>query len=397
MSILFTSKNIGNVKIKNRFIHAPTHENMATEKGEVTGELIKRYRNIAQGGAGLIIPGFMYVHPVGKCIEFQTGIHQDEMIPGLTELAKVVHEEGSKILFELTHAGRQTKRKIIGQTPIAPSIGKKDPVFRVKPREMTIDEIREAINWYSEAAQRAVESGADGVHIGAGAGYLVNQFLSPFFNHRTDEWGGSDENRFRFLKDIILASRRTIPKDTALTVKLNVNDYTPEEGVTPDLAKKYADWLVETGIDGLEIATGTMSYSSMNLWLGDVPVSDYARLMPSYMRPLAWFVIRGWVGKYDLTEGWNLETAKMIKAVLGETPLFLVGGLRRLHHMEEIIQNGYADFISLSRPLIREPDLVNKFQKGEAEVSSCNSCNKCTGAMLNNLPTRCYQRETSSP
>jgi len=397
MSILFTSKNIGNVKIKNRFIHAPTYEAMATEKGEVTGELIDRYRNIAQGGAGLIIPGFMYVHPVGKCIEFQTGIHQDEMIPRLTELVKVVHEKGSKIFFELTHAGRQTYRKTIGQTPIAPSTAKKDPLFRVKPKEMTIDEIHEAIHAYSEAARRAVESGADGVHISAAAGYLGHEFLSPFFNQRTDEWGGSDENRFRFLKEIILASRRKMPKDTALTVKLNVNDYTPKEGVTPDLAKKYALWLVETGIDGLEIASGTISYSSMNMWLGDVPVSDYVNMMPSYMKPLAWLVIRGWVGKYDLIEGWNLEAAKMIKAVLGETPLFLVGGLRRRDHMEEIIQKGYSDFISLCRPLIREPDLVNKFQKGEADVSSCNSCNKCIGAVLNNLPIRCYRLQTSSP
>jgi 2,4-dienoyl-CoA reductase-like NADH-dependent reductase (Old Yellow Enzyme family) len=202
MSILFEPLNLGNVQIKNRFVHSATYEAMALETGEVSDQLIKKYQILAKGEVGLIIPGFMYVHPLGRSYTYQTGIHNDRMIPGLRKLVEAVHREGGKIAFQLVHAGRQTTKAIIGQTPIAPSSKGRDPINFVKPKEMNPNQIREVIQAFCMAAHRAVESGADGIQLHAAHGYLINQFLSPFFNHRGDEWGGSDANRFRFLKEL---------------------------------------------------------------------------------------------------------------------------------------------------------------------------------------------------
>ncbi len=213
MSILFTPINIGDVQIKNRFIHSATYEVMALETGEVSDKLIKRYQNLAKGEVGLIIPGHVYVHPLGRAHRQQSGIHSDEMIPGLRNLVGAVHQEGGKIAFQLNHAGRQTTKAMIGKTPIGPSGRGRDPVNFVKPREMNINQIQEVIQAFGIAACRAVEAGADGIQLHAAHGYLINQFLSPFFNQRKDEWGGSDANRFRFLKEIILEVRNKLPKE----------------------------------------------------------------------------------------------------------------------------------------------------------------------------------------
>ena len=158
------------------------------------------------------------------------------------------------MVFQLVHAGRQTTKAVIGQTPIGPSDKGRDPINFVKPKKMTEEQIREVIQAFGKAASRAIEAGADGVQIHAAHGYLVNQFLSPFFNRRTDDWGGSDENRFRFLREIILETRRVLPEGMPILVKLNTHDHTPQEGVTPPLATRYAKWLAELGIDGLELS-----------------------------------------------------------------------------------------------------------------------------------------------
>ena len=390
-SVLFTSKKIGPIEVKNRFVAAAIYESMATGTGEVTDQLVRRYHAIAKGKAGLIIPGYMYVNPTGKGSKFETGIYEDRMISGLKKLTVAVHEQGSKIFFELSHAGRQTTKELVGQIPLAPSVGKTDLVFRTKPREMTNGEIKQTICDFGEAARRATESGADGIHICAAGGVLLNQFLSPYFNRRTDDWGGSEENMYRILRETIQTCRKTMKKSMALTVKLNTNDYTPKRGITPELAKKYAGWLSQDGIDGLETNTGTIAYSNMSISRGQVPVSEYVKALPMWERPIGWLVVRRWVGKYNFEEGWNLPDARLMKTAIGEMPLMLVGGLRRLATMQKIVESGEADFISICRPLVREPNLINKFRTSQAEVAACISCNKCAGQVFNNLPLRCMQ------
>ena len=390
MSILFDPMTLGNLEIKNRFVHSATYESMAEQAGDVTDQLVERYKKLAQGEVGLIIPGMMYVHPLGRAVKHQIGIHHDDMIPGLKKLTEAVHHEGGRIAFQLAHAGRQTIKGIIGQTPLGPSAKGRDPVNFVKPKAMSEDQIHDAIQAFGLAASRAVEAGADGIQLHAAHTYLINQFLSPFFNHRTDAWGGSVENRFRFLKEVVVETKKALPEGMPLLVKLNTRDHTPQEGITPPLAATYAGWLVELGIDGLELSCGSTLYAWANMSRGSIPVDELVESLPWWKKPIGRIVMNRMVGKYDLEEGYNLKAATMIKPTIGGIALFLVGGLRRISHMEEIVRNGHADLISMSRPFIREPSIVKKMREGSTDTVSCVSCNRCFAAVVNNMPLRCY-------
>jgi 2,4-dienoyl-CoA reductase-like NADH-dependent reductase (Old Yellow Enzyme family) len=392
MSILFKPLKLNDVQIRNRFVHSATYEVMSLETGEVSDRLIKRYQTLARGEIGLIIPGYMYIHPTGRAYKYQTGIHTDDMIPGLKKITDAIHKEGGKIMFQLVHAGRQTTKAVIGSTPIAPSSRGRDPINFVKPREMSSDEIQDVIRAFGAAAKRAVKAGADGIQLHAAHGYLISQFLSPFFNHRKDEWGGSELNRFRFLKEVILNVRESIPKGMPILVKLNVNDYTPRNGVLPSLAVNYAAWLAELKISGLEISCGTAMYSFMNMCRGDVPVKELVDSLPMWKKPLGKLIMKNMAGKYNLEEGYNLEAAKMIKPVLGSIPLFVVGGLRKVSHMKEVLEKHYADGISMCRPFIREPFIVKKIKEGKASAVACVSCNRCLAALPANIPVQCYNK-----
>ncbi|MGD9115300.1 MAG: NADH:flavin oxidoreductase, partial [Desulfobacterales bacterium] len=383
---------IGNVEIRNRFVCSATHEAMAKKTGEVSDELIRRYEKLAKGGVGMSITGLMNVHVSGRGYKNQTGIHDDSMIPGLRKLVDTVHQAGGKIAFQIAHCGRQTTKHMIGQTPLAPSSRGRDPMYFVKPKEMTEDEIVEIVRAFGAAARRAREAGADAIQLHAAHGYLISEFLSPFFNIRTDSWGGSDENRFRFLKEIYQEVRKVVPVGYPVLVKLNKNDHTPKEGITPSLATRYAGWLAELGVNGVEVSCGATNYSYMNMCRGDVPTAEMVQGLSWWEKPIGRLMIGKLEGKYDLEEGYNLEGAKMIKPVLGNRPLLLVGGMRTVAHMEEVLENNYADFISMSRPFIREPSLVNRIKEGKMDKVSCVSCNRCLAAVPNELPIYCYNK-----
>lgn len=392
MSILFTSKKIGSLELENRFIHSATYEGTAEENGKVSPALIKRYSVLAKGEIGLIIPGYLYVHPLGKAVKYQAGIHSDDMIPGLKKLADIVHSRGGKIAFQLVHAGRQTSRQVIGQNPAGPSSFGRDPKNFVRPYTMTDKQIRETMTSFKKAAERAAEAGADCVQLHGAHGYLINQFLSPYFNRRKDEWGGSDENRFRFLKEIVLMIKKVLPETLPLIIKLSTNDFTPGQGITPPLAAKYSKWLADLGINAVEVSAGSILYSFMNVCRGEVPAEEIAESLPAWRRPLVRFILNRKGGDYGNEEGYNLNAAEMIKPVMGDLPLCLVGGLRSKEKMEEILEKGFADFISLSRPFIREPLLVKRIKQGTINSASCKSCNRCLAAILHDIPVKCYYK-----
>lgn len=240
MSLLFSPLKVGNLELLNRLVCSATYEGMAKENGEVRDELIKKYVTLAKGDVGLSITGMMYVHASGRGYKYQAGIHNDSMTKGLNKLVDAVHQEGGKIVFQIAHCGRQTTKSMAGQTPLGPSSRGRDPLNFVKPKEMTENEIQDVIKAFGSAAYRAFQAGADGIQLHAAHGYLICEFLSPFFNVRTDSWGGSDENRFRFLKETYHEVKESVPDDYPVFVKLNTNDYTPEEGITPSLSMKYS-------------------------------------------------------------------------------------------------------------------------------------------------------------
>jgi len=389
MHQMFKPISIGSMEVKNRFVHSATHEVMSDNSGMVTDALVKRYARLARGGIGLIIPGHMYVHPLGKAHNGQTGVHTDEMTPGLKSLADTVHEHGGKIAFQLAHGGRQSTKKVLGRKPLAPSSHGRDPVSMNKPEAMSEAQIEEAIDAYAAAAGRAVAGGADAVQLHAAHGYLINEFLSPFFNRRTDAWGGSDVNRFLFLKTIVETIRDFVPNDFPILVKLNTNDFTPKPGMTPDLAAVYAGWLADLGVAAVEVSCGT--YYGFQTIRGEIPVAEMARGLPAWMRPVARLKMKMQAGANRFQEAYNLAAAEIVKGKIRSTPLILVGGMRRLSQMNDIVENGPADMISMSRPFIREPSLVRKFEKGETDEAACISCNNCFAAMFNEIPIQCYR------
>jgi len=192
------------------------------------------------------------------------------------------------------------------------------------------------------------------------------------------------------LEAIFLEVVDGVPEGTPVLIKLNTHDHTPTQGLTPDAAVRYAQRLAEIGIDGIEPSSGTAHYSFMDMCRGEVPVEELVQGRPFWQRPLARHKLKKLVGRHDLEEGYHLNVAKTIKSVVGSVPVFLVGGMRRLDHMEDVVSKGYADFISMSRPFIREPYLVKRFRQGKSDSASCVSCNKCLAAISRGIPVRCF-------
>ena len=381
MTILFTGHNIGRLAIKNRFIFSACEDGSATEIGEVTERIIANAGRLAKNEVGMIISGHLSVHPLGRTRRKQTGIHDDRHIPGLAKVVKTVHQYDCKMVFQLGHAGLQTSAQVIGHPPLGPSSG--NPLD-----DEGIDEI---IASFISSAARAAEAGADGIQIHAAHGYLVNQFLSPYYNQRTDSWNGADANRFKLLDKIITGIQTILPEKMAIMVKLNANDYTRTAGITPDLAVSYAGKLSDLGIDALEISCGTSLSSPWHMCRGDVPIEELLLSYPDAQKARVEAGLKKMVGKYDLVEGYNLDAVKMIRPVMKGIPVMAVGGFRSVRAMAESVQNGHTDFISLCRPLIREPALIKQLKDGKKDRAACDNCNKCLAALANELPVQCYR------
>ena len=388
--MLFERIRLGEVELRNRFVRAATYEAMGTQAGGVTEGILEHYRRLARGEVGLIITGHVYVHPLGKAARYQLGIYDDSLIPGLKRLTQVVHREGARVLIQIAHAGRQTNASLIGQKPLAPSSRGRDPVYFVKPQAMDENQIWAAIEAFGDGAERAVKAGADGVQIHAAHGYLINQFLSPYFNVRRDAWGGTAERRFRFLREVVLEAKKRVPNRVPVSVKLNTYDATPEEGITSELAAEYTGWLSDLGIDALEVSRGATLYAPFEMCRGDIPVSGLVQRMPWWQRPMARWMMGRWVGQHGFEGPYNLDAAKKIKPHLGSLPLILTGGVREVSEMERILQSGVADMIGMSRPFVREPALVRRIRLGRTDAASCVSCNRCFAAIASDIPLRCY-------
>lgn len=350
MSILFTPRNIGKMVIKNRFVRSATAEGAADENGLITDEIFPIYRDLAKGGIGLIITGHTYIQTNGRCTRNQTGIYSDALMPRLRELAGEVHKTSPdcKIAVQIAHAGRQVVQGSVKE-PIAPS-AVADTSTGITPREMTEDEIQGCIDSFADAAARAKLTGFDAVQIHSAHGYLISSFNSPHTNRRADLWGGSLENRMRFLMETYRRTRKRLGDDFPVLMKLNAADFL-DGGIEIDESAQIAKALSEEGIDAIEVSGG---------------------MFESYKGKGA---ARSRIRKPE-QEAYFLPYAERIKQAVGDVPLILVGGIRSASVMEKIIFEGGADFISLCRPLIREPDLPNKIRDGK-DKADCISCNGC--------------------
>ncbi len=365
---VFTPTTIGEIRIPNRLVRSATYTCRATEDGFVTEDLIEVYKELARGGVGLTITGMACVREDGRQLPKMLGCYSDEHVEGLARLAgsyhDVVNEIGnkSKIFLQIGHAGRQISLggysgELISSSPIM------DRIHKRTPKELTIEEIIEVINDFAEAARRAKLAGFDGIQYHGAHGYLITQFYSPYMNQRTDAYGGTTENRARFLIQIIEECRKKVGQNFPLTLKMNGSDRIPG-GLEVQEAATLATLFAQAGIDALEIS----SY----IW-DALMYSQIKALPPESQRKI----------RERNLEAFNLPLAKTIKHILTQKiakniPVILVGGLYRFETIRSILTETSLEFCALSRPLICQPQLPALWRQGppfpEAECVHCNLC-----------------------
>ena len=347
MPKLFEPTVINAMTLSNRFVRSATWEGMATEDGACTPKLTDLLVNLAKGGVGLIITGHAYVRQDGQAGPWQLGVYKDELVPSLQAMTDAVHAGGGKVVMQLNHAGIFANSELTGQAPLAPS--KVEGLAGSPPREMTIKDIRGVVQAFRQSARRAKEAGFDGIQMHSAHGFLLSQFLSPVFNHRPDEYGGTLENRARALMEVFQAIRETVGPDYPVLVKLNSQDFV-ENGLELEDSVQVGAMLAERGMDAVELS-------------GGLPVS----------RNLG--AARAGISSED-KEAYFQNEAKVFKEKV-QVPLILVGGIRAYHLAERLVEEDVADYISMSRPFIREPALINRWRSGDLRRATCVSDNKC--------------------
>ncbi len=345
MSILFTPSSIGNLKLPNRLVRSATAERMADDEGRPKPDFYELYRDLAEGGVGLIITGHMFIHPSGHAHQGMTGIYQDDLAPGLARLADVIHEAGGRVVVQINHGGMQCEKATVSDMIAPSSVDLKR--LEAPSREITKDEIILMIESYGDAAIRVKDAGFDGVQIHAAHGYLISEFLSPLINKRNDEWGGDPERRLQFLREVSQNVRTKIGPDFPMLIKLGMMDGV-DGGLSPDEGAGVVAELERMGFDAIEISGG-VGRGSFNTRKG---IRSQDR--EAYFLPLA-------------------EKAREVTKL----PILLVGGFRSVKVMERVLENRIADFISICRPLISEPDLPNRLRDGIQSKSRCLSSNNC--------------------
>lgn len=334
------------MRLKNRLVMPPMVRNYADEKGFVTQRYVDHIASVAKGGVGMMVLEASFIRPDGRGFANQLGIHDDRAIPGLEKLADAAHAHGAKIGIQLYHAGRQTSAKISGQQPVAPS-PIPDPSSGEDPRELSKEEISALVQAYADAASRAKRAGLDFVEIHGAHGYLITQFLSPFSNRREDEYGGSPENRMRFLRDVFVEARNAVGPEFPMTVRLS-GDEMVDGGLELEDTVQIAKALERLGAAALHISAG-----------------NYASYARGYMIP-----------PMAMEDGVLLELVAGVKQEVG-IPVIAVGKLRSPQLIEDVLKEGVADFVAIGRTLLADPEWPNKVRDGRLdEVNKCIACNQ---------------------
>ena len=320
---IFEEKELGPLNLKNRLIRSATWEGLAGQDGSLNGDIIRIYEELAAGGIGAIITGFTGVSESDDVLQGKMRLSDDRLIPQYKELTDRVHQNGCLILAQLA-LGNYVKN---GEN--------------VEIDDLTLEDIETVKKLFADAAERAWKAGFDGIQIHAAHGYFLSRFYSPYYNHRKDEYGGSSLRRAGILAEILDEIRKRV-SELAVIIKLNFSDGV-EGGLTLSDALTAGMLLADHQIDGIEVSATDSSRKNIQI-------------------------------PYD--EGYFKDYALSLKSV-SDVPVILVGGHRTMESMEEILRNESADFLSLSRPLIREPDLPEKWKQDREYTARCISCNAC--------------------
>lgn len=350
MKKLFEKTEIGSMALKNRFVRAATWEWKADDKGHMTDELMKVYEDLAKGGAAAIITGYAFVLEQEQPNPCMMGIYDDSFIDEYRKLTDMVHGYDSKIIMQIVYGGPFTFHNAKERTIWGPS-AVEHSVSKVTPKEMTADDISVLVKAFGDAAIRAKNSGFDGVEIHAGHGYLLNLFLQPGYNQRTDSYGGSPENRARIIYEVYDSIRAGVGSDFPVLIKLNCSDFMNERGQTFEDTLAICRKLEEKGIDAIEISGGPV-------FKAPKPEKE-AKQVDRH-------------GKESYFSGYAAEIAEAL-----DVPVILVGGNRSVKVMDSLLNETGIEYFSLCRPLLSEPDLINKWMENPDYKPRCTSCGKC--------------------
>lgn len=370
---VFNPAKLGPLTLRNRVIKAATFE-ARTPDALVTDDLIEYHRLPAAGGVAMTTVAYCAVSPGGR-----TGGNQIWMrphaVPGLRRLTEAIHAEGAAISAQIGHAGPVADARSNQATALAP-VRFFNPIAMRFAQKATREDIDDVLAAHAHAARLAVDAGFDAVEIHLGHNYLASAFLSPLLNRRDDEFGGSLQNRAKVARGLVMAVRRAVRQQVAVTAKLNMTDGI-RGGITVDEALTTARWLQDDGgLDAIELTAGNSLVNPMYLFRGDAPVKEFAA---AFKPPLRWGIrMTGhrFFREYPYRDAYLLREARLFRAEL-TIPLILLGGITNRTTMDLAMAEGF-EFVAMARALLAEPDLVNRIAAEGSQVrSACTHCNQC--------------------
>lgn len=378
-SPIFTPVNIGPVTLRNRVIRSAAFENMAYGNSP-TKDLYDYHVAVARGGVGMTTLAYASVNRSGLSFDGQLWM-REEIVPGLKKITDDVHATGAKCSIQLGHCGNMTHRATCGCMPVGASSGFNlySPTF---VRGLKVEEIDALVEDFGKAVNLAREAGFDCVEIHAGHGYLISQFLSPYTNHRHDEYGGSLDNRMRFMRRVITKVMEAAGDDMGVIVKMNMHDGF-RRGMQEAECLEVARELERLGVHAIVLSAGFVSKAPMEVMRGSMPLKTMTHYMDMrkfwWLRALVRVFGRVMIPTVPYSEGYFLEDAKKFRAAV-KLPLIYVGGLVSRAKMEEVLEAGFQG-LQVARALVRDTDFVKKLRSGEIDRSPCGHSNYCIGRM----------------
>lgn len=385
-SILFTPGKIGPLTLRNRTIRSAAFESMCPGN-KPSKELLDYHHSVAAGGIGMTTVAYAAVTRSGLSFDRQLWM-RPEIVPGLRELTDAVHREGAAVSIQLGHCGNMSHKAICGETPVGASTGFNlySPTF---VRGLRKDELAPMARAYGDSVRLAREAGFDAVEIHAGHGYLISQFLSPYTNHRKDEFGGSLENRMRFMDMVMDEVMKAAGNETAVLVKMNMRDGF-RRGMDIDESLQVAKRLVEDGAQALVLSGGFVSKAPMYVMRGAMPVKTMTHYMTCWW--LKWGVRMAgkmMIPTVPFKEAYFLEDALRFRKEITQIPLVYVGGLVAREKIDEILNDGF-EFVQMGRALLNEPGFVNRMKAESMARCNCKHSNYCIARMYT-LDMACHQ------
>jgi 2,4-dienoyl-CoA reductase-like NADH-dependent reductase (Old Yellow Enzyme family) len=372
---VFAPAKLGPLTLRNRVIKAATFE-ARTPDALVTDDLIDYHRLPAAGGVGMTTVAYCAVSPGGRTSGNQIWM-RPEAIAGLRRLTETIHAEGAAVSAQIGHAGPVADARSNKATALAP-VRFFNPIGMRFAKKATRQDITDVMADHANAARLAVDAGFDAVEIHLGHNYLASSFLSPLINRRDDEFGGSLENRAKVARGLVMAVRRAVKQQVAVTAKLNMADGV-RGGITVEEALTTAKWLQDDGgLDAIELTAGSSLVNPMYLFRGAAPVKEFAG---AFKPPLRWGIrMTGhkFLREYPYRDAYLLRDARLFRAEL-TMPLILLGGITNRESMDLAMAEGF-DFVAMARALLAEPDLVNRLAAdGDRRTvySACTHCNQC--------------------